>query len=86
MQEISIPNGVTHLRESTFEYCASLNNIHLPNTLVIIEALVFYYCGNLTNIYFDGTVEEWNAIEKHENWNVGIDDYTVYCSNGNITN
>ena len=84
LQEISIPEGVTVLRENTFEYCSSLHSVSLPNTLESLEALVFFYCSSLTDIYFNGSVDEWNSIEKHENWSVGTDSYTIHCTDGNI--
>lgn len=42
-------------------------------------------CPALAEIVFNGTVEQWNAIEKGENWDLGTDNYTVICSDGLIT-
>ena len=82
--EISLPYGISVLRESTFTYCVSLREVYIPNSVTNIEAMVFYMCNSLTDIYYNGTLEEWNAISKNDNWNVGIEGYTVHCIDGEI--
>ncbi len=82
--EISLPNGISVLRESTFTYCVSLNKVYIPKSVLNIETMVFYMCNNLTDVYYDGTLEEWHAINKDINWNVGIEGYTVHCVDGEI--
>ena len=82
--EIYLPYGISVLRESTFTYCVSLREVNIPRSVTKIEAMVFYMCNSLTDIYYDGTLEEWNAISKNDNWNVGIECYTVHCIDGEI--
>lgn len=36
-----------------------------------------------TNFYFNGTVAQWNAIEKGEGWASGTE-FTVYCIDGEV--
>ena len=33
---------------------------------------------------FDGTIAEWNAIEKEEGWDSNNDNYIIYCTDGEI--
>jgi len=53
-----------------------------------IGGYAFYYCSSLTSITFNGTIEQWNAIEKGSYWSDGIwdEDYIpakeVVCSDG----
>ena len=82
--EIYLPYGISVLRESTFTYCVSLREVNIPRSVTKIEAMVFYMCNSLTDIYYDGTLEEWNTIEKDDNWNVGIEGYTIHCIDGEI--
>jgi len=43
-------------------------SLYLPNSLYSIEQYAISDAPKLQNIYFDGTVEEWNNIEKFSLW------------------
>jgi hypothetical protein len=45
----------------------------------------FTFCENLTNITFNGTVAEWNAIEKGVGWNDDVPVIEVICLDGIVT-
>ena len=62
-----------------------LSTITLPNTLVYIGYDALYSSTNTTQIYFDGTVEEWEAIEKDSDWNNGIKSRTIHCLDGDVS-
>ncbi len=47
---ITLPEGITVLKESTFEECVYLESITIPNSLKYIENNVFRGCENLTSI------------------------------------
>ena len=79
---ITIPNGVTSIPNHAFEWGEKLTDITIPNSVTSIGAWAFYPCRSLTNITFNGTVAEWNAIEKGDGWNEQTGDYVVYCTNG----
>lgn len=84
LTQIKIPQKVTSIKESAFAYCVSLKEVYLPNSIQSICMAVFDQCYNLTDIYYDGTIEEWDSINKDSKWNIGIDDYTIHCSDGII--
>jgi len=44
----------------------------------------FSYCSRLTSISFNGTMAQWNAIEKNDYWNVDTGNYTIHCTDGDI--
>ena len=44
----------------------------------------FSKCNALTNINFEGTTDGWNAIAKDKFWNINLNNYTVYCTDGQI--
>lgn len=49
-----IPNGVTTIAKSAFDFCGNLTNITIPNSLTAIGGNAFWWCTNLTSIYFEG--------------------------------
>lgn len=59
-----------------------MKNKNIP--LKYIGASAFSYCDSLTSITFEGTVDQWNAIEKGTDLNVTTPDYTIYCTDGQI--
>ncbi len=76
---------VTEIRYYTFHNYIALKTITIPKTVKVIGISAFENCTNLTTIVFEGTMEEWNNILKHNNWDLNTGDYTVYCSDGKIT-
>ena len=41
-------------------------------------------CQVFKTIEFKGTMSQWNAVEKIEEWNYMAPSFTVKCSDGNI--
>ncbi|MBE5739683.1 MAG: leucine-rich repeat domain-containing protein [Clostridiales bacterium] len=67
-----------------FEGCYSLKSIVLGENLASIGEEAFNWCTNLKSITFNGTVEQWNAIEKGDNWNRGVPATEVVCIDGTV--
>lgn len=80
---VDLPNTITDIEARAFRDCFSLESIALPNTLTSIGD-AFYFCS-FTNIDYEGTMEEWNAIDKYYNWTDGSKIKTITCSDGVIT-
>ena len=68
LTSINIPNGVTTISGSAFESCSSLTSITIPESVTSIGKYAFYKCSSLTTINYTGTEEQWNAINKGNNW------------------
>ena len=51
-----IPNTVTKIGDSAFEYCSGLTNIMIPNSVISIEAWAFAHCYELTEITIPNSV------------------------------
>lgn len=50
-----------------------------------IGDFAFNYCSYLKTITYNGTIEEWNAIIKGNEWDSMTVDYIVHCLDGDIT-
>lgn len=63
--------------------------IRIPISITSIGENAFAWTG-IVNLYFDGTLEEWEKVEKGNNWNIPMGDYrhyhTIHCSDGIIEN
>ena len=79
LTSIKIPNNVTSIESYAFEYCTSLTSISIPNSVDSIEDYSFRYCTSLTTIKYDGTMAQWNAINKRKSI-VDIDESGMYGS------
>ena len=69
LTSIDIPDGVTSIGEYVFSGCSSLTNITIPSSVISIGEYSFGRCTNLATINYMGTQEQWDAIEKPEDWN-----------------
>lgn len=56
--EITIPEGIRYLDESTFSGCKQLQKVSLPETLMLIEDYVFNGCNLLSEITIPESVTE----------------------------
>ena len=83
LNRLILPDGITRL-EGVCSYCRTLEDVTLPASIAYVDFLAFFHCDSLTALYFDGTVAEWNAVEKvnttWEDWS-----FTVYCTDGEWT-
>ena len=76
LNELVIPNGITELKDWTFNNCSSINSVLIPNTVRTLTPTTFGDCGNITSV-------EWHAK--------AIDDYAsvstapFYASRGKIS-
>ena len=83
---MTIPDGVITIGQQSFERCYNLASIIIPSSVTSIETGAFYDCDSLTSITFNGTMEQWHGIEKDDYWdNIMPDEYTIYCTDGEIT-
>ena len=83
---VVIPEGVTALILDTFRKCSNLASVIIPSSVTTINFYVFAYCTNLTNITFNGTVAQWEAIDKREAWNHKTPAEYIQCSDGRAEN
>jgi hypothetical protein len=52
----SIPNGVTSIESSAFDYCTGLTSVTIPNSVTSIGSNAFYNCSGLTSVTIPNSV------------------------------
>ena len=60
----------------------NLKALGLPAGISSIGGDAFYKNSGLTDVYFDGTIEEWEAVEKADRWNRELSFNVVHCLDG----
>lgn len=85
LENVVIPNSVKTISTHAFSECG-IKNITIPTSVTQIEENAFYYCQQLKSINYEGTISQWNAINKDKDWLEGkYINCTIYCTDGNIT-
>ncbi len=88
LTSVTIGDSVTSIGNFAFYYCTSLTSIVIGDSVTSIGGYAFYNCISLTSITFNGTVREWNAIEKGADWNgyanLKVPAAEVVCTDGSV--
>ncbi len=85
--EITLGDNVQTIEQSAFAYCHRLQTINMGANVTSIGSSAVLSFENLVTINYYGTVAEWNAIEKADDWFVPYYDgctYKVVCSDGEV--
>ena len=83
METAHIGEGLRYLEDDVFMGCLNLERLFLPSTLLMIKDFG-KYCSRLEQIHFNGTVDQWEAIEKNPKWNKMNEVEQVVCINGTV--
>ena len=81
---VVISDTVKVIGSNAFMRCKKLVSVTIPAGIKKIEERAFYDCTSLVEISFKGTVEQWNAVKKQENWYRGISADCVDCKDGTV--
>ncbi|MGN0768848.1 MAG: leucine-rich repeat domain-containing protein, partial [Christensenellales bacterium] len=65
--------------------CSNLTSITIGTGVKTIHREAFNYCEALTDIIYKGTTEQWKAIGKIFEWDKNTGDYTIHCTDGDIS-
>ena len=82
LTSISIPDSVTHIGKFAFYSCTGLTSITMFSSVTNIGQRAFAECRNITCLSFKGFVDQWNSIEKGNEWGTYI--RSIQCSDGAI--
>ena len=84
IESIALPNGVNGIGSRRFIDCPNLVSVTIPTDVKEIYNEAFINCPSLRAIIYEGTIAQWNEIDFESGWDMGLSDYTVYCTDGNI--
>ena len=65
---IPCDGSVTRIDDFAFNACDKLTSITIPKSVTSIGMVAFFCCSLLDTIYYEGSIEEWNNIEKGNLW------------------
>ena len=82
LTSVTIGNGVTSIGDGTFSDCDGLTSVTIGNSVTNIGDWAFDGCSGLTDITYHGTMSQWRAIKKGDDWDEGTPDYKVHCTDG----
>ena len=84
LTKVVIGDNVTSIGGWAFAFCAGLTEIVISDTVTSIGNDTLYNCFRLASITFEGTIEQWNEIEKGSEWNDYVPATQVVCTNGTV--
>ena len=85
VETITIQEGFEKIQNG---FCHDMNliSVKLPSTLKKIHASPFVNCSKLQKVEYNGTMAQWEAIQKNDDYNYGLpQDITIVCKDGNLT-
>ena len=85
LTNVTIPDSVTNIGSFAFLSCTGLTSVTIGNSVTSIGYSAFRGCTGLTNIKFNGTIAQWNAIEKGSNWKYNAPATEVVCTDGTVS-
>ena len=77
LKEVSLTGGVKEIASDAFWGCTALAEVTLPKEVALIEGDAFGGCENLKTIKFHGTEQDWNAIQRADDWADGVENIAV---------
>lgn len=73
---------VVEIAGFAFSKLVNIKEVWIPKTIIKIGDFAFSENPNLELIKYDGTIQEWNDIEKSNLWNVADKKIMIVCLDG----
>ena len=83
LEELDLPNSVESIASYGIRECSSLKTLWLSKGLKTLQSYSIDTCP-IEYLHFKGTVEEWNQIDKKNNWCYTVSTNVVHCTNGDV--
>ena len=83
LEELKIPNKVVEIKERAFVN-SGLTKLTLPKSVKILDGYLFNDCWALTSINYEGSIADWDKIEKSDFLFSGSKVRKVNCSDGSF--
>ncbi len=84
LEIICLQQYIVSIGDRALAGCEELKTVQFASTLTYLGDEALDGCTSLSTIRFIGTVAEWNALPKGENWDRNTGDYTVLCNDGDV--
>lgn len=84
LREVTIPKGVKTIDRSAFCVCSNLSSLTISSSVKKIDAYAFYFCRDLSAVVFEGTLTEWENIQRDTDWNLWAAATEIRCSDGTV--
>lgn len=84
ISHIELPSSISMININEFALCSNLVSIRIPSSVTNIMNTAFNQCPNLSDIYYDGTLEQWDLVEKSMDWVDVAWTFKVHCSDGDL--
>lgn len=84
LSNYTVREGTVGVADCLFTYCIYLKSITLPETVKHVGRYALFQCIDIYQVMFGGTKDQWNAMERHPDWDTTTRSYTVHCSDGDI--
>ncbi len=81
-KELTLPQDITRIESRAFGDCRDLRSVTLPEGIKYIGEFAFENCSSLSEINYNGSIKDFDAIEKDWTWDIGTAEYTVRCKDG----
>ncbi len=63
IEEFTVPEGVTEIKDSAFDCCNSLTSVTIPDSVTSIGVRAFYVCTSLTSIEVDNKNPNYCSVD-----------------------
>ena len=83
IKSVELSDGVISIQNRAFNECKNLESFTISISVNRLEQYTLLHCYNLTTITFNGTVSQFNAISKADDWNYITGSSVVHCTDGN---
>ena len=83
-KSFSIPDGVISIDKAVFAYNTTLETVSIPESVKSIGNF-FLYETSIKTINYNGTVSQWNKIDKVGGLDLGNSFQTINCTDGQIS-
>ena len=83
LASVQLPSSLRYIGDYAFYACSKELEPILPADLAYIGEGIFEQC-RMERVYYQGTLAQWEAIAKHEEWISRYDNYTLICADGEL--
>ena len=84
LKSLTLPYCLTSIGDRAFFTCNGVKSLTIPGSVTFIGKEAFYGCRGITKLEFDGTMAEWQAMERKSYWHEMVPASKVTCLDGSI--